>query len=149
MSMVAQATWRWDGRLELSFPYNRHVVEALKIHIPASGREWVPERKVWIVDPVYANPALRLVQGIYGDLVITDLRQDRPPRTDSYQASDPNYQRLHLLPSAPLCVIDAAYKALARIHHPDAVPPSERNHANEVMLALNEAYSVLRDRVAS
>lgn len=149
MASIAHATWRWDGKLELQFPYNKHVVEALKICVPSDRREWVPERKVWIVDFNYASPALRLVGNIYRDLVVTDLRQNRPPRTESFQTSDPNYQRLYLLPNAPLCVIEASYRALARIHHPDAVPPGDRDRANEVMLALNEAYSVLRDRIAS
>lgn len=49
------------------------------------------------------------------------------------------YARLHLLPTAPPELVDAAYRTLARLHHPD--------HGGDTatMTAINEAAALLRE----
>lgn len=49
------------------------------------------------------------------------------------------YEILHVQPSADPDVVAAAFRALARKHHPD------RGGATERMAELNEAWAVLRD----
>jgi curved DNA-binding protein CbpA len=50
---------------------------------------------------------------------------------------------LHLLPTAPLAVIEASYRALARLHHPDAGGNAEH------MKLLNAARDALKERVSA
>ncbi len=53
-----------------------------------------------------------------------------------------HYSVLQVDPGAEPEVIEAAYRALARKHHPDRNP---NPGAHELMAALNEAYSILRN----
>lgn len=55
------------------------------------------------------------------------------------------YSELHLLPSAPRQVIDAAYRALSRMYHPDLqegeeLSEAERQRLHEAQLRTNAAY---------
>ena len=150
-SVIAQATYRWDSKLEVSFPYSRHLVEQLKIHIPVPGREWVPERRIWIIDQPWATTAIRLMREVCGNVIVEDRRstyQDPFPPTGTPQI-DPDFATLYVLETAPLCVVTAAYKALSKQCHPDRVPERERVRAHEEMIALTNAYDAVRDRVAS
>lgn len=52
------------------------------------------------------------------------------------------YEVLQVQPSAVPGVIEAAYRALARLHHPDL---SEQPEAVKAMAELNAAYNTLRD----
>jgi len=149
--MVAQATYRWDGQVECSFPYSKYLVEQIKIHIPASGREWVPERKVWIVDQPWATTAIGLMREVCGNVIVEDRRstyQDPFPPTSKPQ-TDPDFATLFILESAPRCVADAAFKALAREYHPDRLPAGEREQGHELMVRINTAYERVLERVAS
>lgn len=149
MATLAQAAFRWDNRVELRFPYNAWLVDALKREVPHPHREWHPETKTWIVDALYATQALNLLRQVYLEAMISE-RQDVPPsRPDPLFQTDPHYATLHLLPSAPPCVIEAAYRALVKEHHPDRAPVHKREQAHEAMVALNAAYERVRDRMAS
>ena len=52
------------------------------------------------------------------------------------------YEVLMLHPSATIEVINAAYRALAKMHHPDHAGPE----GAERMAAINEAYAILSDK---
>ena len=54
------------------------------------------------------------------------------------------YAILHVLPSADLDVIKAAYKALARKYHPDTFV-GDKTKAGRMMQEINDAYSVISD----
>ena len=152
-SNIAQATCRWDSRLELSFPYNRELVEAFKSQIDSHYREWSPSTKTWIFDPSLGAPtALRLVRFYYPDIEIIDSRnayQAPPPNFEAKPAVDPDCAVLYVLADAPKCVVDAAFKALAREYHPDRLPTSKQREAHELMVTLNSAYERVVDRIAS
>ena len=150
-SVIAQGIYRWDGMLECSFPYNKYLVEQLKIHIPASGREWAPERKIWIIDQPWATTAIRLMREVCGNVIVEDRRsayQDPFPPTSTPHV-DPDFAKLCLLSDAPRPLVDAAFKILSKRCHPDAVPEQDRAQAHEQMIILNNAYSAIRDRIAS
>ncbi len=56
------------------------------------------------------------------------------------------YTILDVSPTASRDEIRAAYRCLARRHHPDVNPPDEDDvAANELMRRLNQAYAVLND----
>jgi DNA-directed RNA polymerase subunit RPC12/RpoP len=58
------------------------------------------------------------------------------------------YGELYLRPGAPAEVIDAAYRALSRLYHPDHAPapagPEEIRERERKMARLNRAYEWLR-----
>lgn len=57
-------------------------------------------------------------------------------------ATDDLYEVLQVSPSASSEVIEAAYRRLARIHHPDV---NSSPNSNEMMRRLNHAYQTLSD----
>ncbi len=152
MNTIAQARYRPDGKCECGFPYSAYLISNLKIYIPAHSREYAPETKIWIIDPDYASLAIQLMRGVYPDTILRDDRHKnsgwRFSRTEPVE--DPSFEILYVLPNAPRCVIDAAYRALSKEIHPDRAPEGERSRAHEAMTRLNAAYQiVLRDRVGS
>ena len=58
---------------------------------------------------------------------------------DIRQVAD-DFATLHLLPSAPDVIIESAFKALAKIHHPD------KGGDEEVFKRISAAYTRLRSR---
>ncbi len=152
MPSIPQAAFRWDGKLECSFGYSKYLVENLKAYIPAHSREYVPETKTWVIDPSSAPIAIQLMRSVYPDTILIDNRHKGSDWhfSKAEPAVDLNSATLYVLPTAPRCVLDAAYKALVREYHPDLAPENERSEAHERMVKLNAAYQiVLRDRVGS
>ena len=148
-TILAQAERLWDDRYELRFPFNRQLVESLKDRIPARHREWVPDRKVWIVDPSHAATAIDLLRLFYPDATISNPEHMTPPKQHRFRRSDP-HKVLYVDIDAPRCVVDAAFKALCKELHPDLAPPDKRDELHEEMVTLNRAYEALsRDRIAS
>ncbi len=145
---VAQATRLWDGRWELEFPYSREFVELLKNTIPHPHRKWVPERKVWIVGPGYTETGIHLLRSAFPDAIITNPEHVSSPTQHRFRRSDPHHV-LYLHPDAPRCVVDAAYRALAKERHPDRAPEDKRDEAHEEMVALTRAYETIRDRLSA
>ncbi len=149
MSMIAQATTRWDGKVEIRFPFNRGLVGALKVHIPAHYREWNPELKVWIVASPWAPTAIGLLRSFFPDATTDRSRQAPPPDPTPIRPSDDAYRVLYLQNNAPDFIVEAVYRAIAREEHPDRKPVAERERAHERMIAVNRAIEVLRAKVAS
>lgn len=53
------------------------------------------------------------------------------------------FGKMYLLPNAPPKLVNAAYKCLARIYHPDHGKPEEREELNRKMSELNEAKALI------
>ncbi len=154
MTSLARATWRWDSRLEVSFPYSPEVIAAIKAQINPQDREWSPSTKTWIFTaPLGSTVALQLLRAYFHDVEVTDSRDayqaPPPPPFTAEPKVDPDFAKLYILPTAPRCVVDAAYRALSKQCHPDRLPERERATAHEKMIALTNAYDAVRDRVAS
>jgi DnaJ-class molecular chaperone len=60
--------------------------------------------------------------------------QSRPAGSDHFRA-------LHLRETAPVELIEGAYRIIARLNHPD------RGGSDEAMQEINSAYAQLRERV--
>jgi hypothetical protein len=119
----------------------------LKEYIPAAYREYDPDSKTWIIESVYAATAIRLLRSAFPDATVGDHEDDPPTQAYTHHQTSPN-EVLYVLPDAPRCVVDAAYRALSREFHPDHASDDQRDQAHETMIALNAAYSILRDRVS-
>ncbi len=139
--MIPHVTHRPDGWVEVRFPYRRDVVENVKTFIPSTDRSWDPAAKVWTVSGPWISTVLSLLRDAFGDVHIEQAAS--APRPSSIRQTDHDFAILHLLPSAPPELIEAAYRCLCRLHHPDRGGDGER------MVALNTAMATLRDRLAS
>ena len=122
----------------LQFPYSTTLVESLKREIPAYGRSYDPETRSWLVREPYCDRAIWLLRQVYPDAVVVEGQGEappRPPRRETLARAD-HLATLHLLPGAPPEVAQAAYRALVKLHHPDHLPPGERERGRRAMLAI-------------
>ena len=140
MPRRAQARYTAFAEVALTFPYDARLVDLLKREIPAHARSYDPDDKAWTVTAAYATRAVDLLLRCF-----PDARIERPGARPG-PAPQPSPARpfavLHLLPSAPPELIDAAYRTLARLHHPDV------GGDPEAMRALNDARDALKELVA-
>ncbi len=137
------------GDAELRFPYRPDFIEELKRHIPLHGRRWTPEGKFWWIGSAYVNLAARLAAGYFevdhidapraGQRAYTAPPPPRPLHPDPYVT-------LHLLPSAPPELVEAAARTLAKLYHPDLKPAAEQTRATATMAKINRAVEDLRRR---
>ena len=137
---IPRATHNGAGGVALTFPYNARLVDVLKREIPAYARTYDPDDKTWTVTAAYATRAVELLLHCF-----PDARIERPGTrlgpAPQHSLARP-FAVLHLLPSAPPELIDAAYRTLARLWHPDVAGGDP-----ETMRALNEARDALKDLV--
>jgi hypothetical protein len=140
MPRRAQARYTEYGDVAITFPTNAHLIDLLKRNIPVHARSFDPDDKTRTVIAAYATRAVNLLLQCF-----PDARIERPG-TRPEPASQPSPARpfavLHLLPSAPPELIDAAYRTLAQLHHPDV------GGDPEAMRALNDARDALIELVA-
>lgn len=144
--MIPNVRVRADGWSVFRVPYDHRWIAGVKEMVPGSAREWSPSVKEWSIAPGFASSVAMWTREVYGYVVDDDAPgagAHRTPEPEPIRRSDPDLAELHLLPSAPRVVIDAAYRALARSLHPDAGGDTAS------MQTLNAAYGRLRERVAS
>ena len=138
-AMLPHIEHRPDGTARLTFPYHRELVDCLKMTIPASSRTYDPDTKAWTVAPPYAGPALRLMRQAF-DYVAQSGQTTHAAPPNPIRQTDRDYATLHLLPSAPSSLIEAAFRCLSKELHPD------RGGPHEAMVRLNAAVTTLRAR---
>jgi len=107
----------------------RAVVDYMRKNVP-NTHKFCDERGVWHIDLKYVVAVGQIQLANNGKIDLNELpkyEQDqlleyasklvnKKPRTS---LSDDSYSILHLLPTAPRLIVDAAWKALAKAHHPD------------------------------
>ena len=133
----------------LSFPYDKGLIHRLKAEIPPPCRTFDERTKTWTVFQPHVMAAVGIVYDYFPDLIIEDGTGSRASWRSSTRSTkkdtrtDPDYAALHLLPTAPDPLVDAAYRCLARLHHPDA------GGDTTAMQQLNAAHEAIRARRAS
>ena len=135
----------------ISTPFNRSFVESLKTHIPAHAREWDGGAKLWKINAPFAPIASRVIRTYFPDADIPETPnfQNAPhspnfrnPSVNTCQCrNDPDAARLFILPTAPLPVVTAVYRALSKELHPDC------GGSDDEMQELNSAYERLKERL--
>lgn len=136
------------GHAHLRFPYDPEFIALLKDRLPTHARKFNPEHKYWWVDHDYVDAAARLFErhfpeGEFVDAPDTRAKAAPPPPPRRPTPIDP-YVVLHLLPGAPLEVVEAAGRALAKLHHPDTKPAHEQAAATAAMARINAALDRIR-----
>lgn len=121
------------------------MVRSIKYSIPSHHRKWSPERKCWLISdigmryfwdfmPQLREPMQRMARS-GGQQTHQQQRRQQSTRGNVAPVEVAEaFALLFLLPSAPLAVIKAAYRALANIHHPD------HGGNTETMKRLNSAH---------
>ncbi len=143
MGGLAQIEHLPDGGVALRFSYHAGFILLLKGEIPHSARTYDPLSKVWTIYPPYAELAVALMRETFAAVV--EYGEDRaatsPP--GPIRRDDPDLAVLHLLPSAPPPLVEAAFRCLSKELHPD------RGGDHETMVELNEAITRLRQRLGA
>lgn len=127
----------------LTFKYNQDVVDDLKWNLPSYARRWNPEERAWMVTEDRYDDAIRIL--LDHDYVVHYRRQyeekarqeSKPPPPPRERPQSPAHRVLFIAADAPPEVVRAAYRALSKIHHPDAGGDEEK------MKEVNEAWSKL------
>jgi hypothetical protein len=118
------------------------MLEDLKAAIPYRFREWDPARKVWTIESAYADLAIEILLRHFP--TAETPRHSRPQANTQTRPTDNDpFATLHLLPSAPVEVVKAAYRALAKLHHPDVQGDAI------TMRRLTEAHDALSRRLSA
>jgi hypothetical protein len=132
--MIPEAQFLEGGAVAFRVPFRRAWVDTVKATVPSDHREWDPDVKEWTIWPPYAADVLTLTKHTYG---FVRERGNAAPIADDY------FRILHLRETAPIELIESAFRCLAKLHHPD------RGGDHATMRRLNSAYEALRERVAS
>lgn len=96
-----------EGWLVLKTPYNAHFVTELKTAVPSRMRRWRGEAKQWEVHPDFIDNVRTLLETYYPTATVEDDGSEflrLPPVASSA------WRALHLQPTAPRELIDAAYE---------------------------------------
>jgi DnaJ-class molecular chaperone len=93
------------------------------------------------VSPAYAAVAVSLLRAMFPDAVIEHAGHRPGPQPT--RPSDQEYAILHLLPSAPPELVAAAFRCLAKLHHPDVGGDAA------AMRRLTDAHAALSRRLSA
>jgi hypothetical protein len=118
------------------------MLEDLKAAIPYRHREWDPARKVWTIESAYADLAIEILLHHF-PAAETPRRSRTQTHDQGRPAGNDHFRILHLRETAPVELIEGAYRILARMYHPD------RGGDSEAMQQINSAYAALRERVSA
>jgi hypothetical protein len=161
--------YREEDRLRVVTPYVREFVDDLKLRIPYHARGFDPEAKHWLIDGNYEEELVDVMSEYFDVMTVVSeaeaIRRERAARAKATAEARPEpppphpvgecdrrvralYREeatLYLLPGAPFPVIQAAYRALARMLHPDLAGVEKHDD----MVRLNRAFEALERRVKS
>jgi len=130
-----------------------HAIGTLKSNIHASARSYDPQARQWHVDldaQTEFDRWITYLVTVLGARIEWRHDEARGKESGGQQREWPPagyrtgptreelFARLFLLPGAPQEVVKAAYRELAKLHHPD-----KENGDEEAMKLLNEAYAKL------
>lgn len=122
--------------------WHPELIPRWKDAVPARYRSYDPDAKVWRFLGEYRALAATLFLAYFPDADVP-VRFRTPSSPQARPASSDHFRILHLRETAPVELIEGAYRILARINHPD------RGGSDEAMREINGAYAALRERVSA
>lgn len=140
---------RWPtGAITLDTPYDAEYVEDLKASIPAISRRYDGASRNWVVKPPYVEVAIGILARHFPEgWEERDADVDGARRASSSPSGTPEWAAtLFVQPDAPLEVAEAAYRALAKMSHPDlaGARAGDVTDAGRRMASLNDAIATAR-----
>jgi hypothetical protein len=135
-----------DEVIWLVGPYDPAFNARLKAALPAPQRWWEPERRMWAIASGRYKQLVALIEEEYGaasyQLFFSAAHVDRLLETLTGQSPPAKqaewYKTLFLQPGAPPALVDAVYRQLAKLYHPDV------GGDLRTMQAINEAYARIK-----
>lgn len=112
--------------LALEAPYNRDFLSTMRASIPTKKRIWDGDDKTWYVVRDQFDKLCHLLDQYYDETLLLDF--------PAQEVSASSWAKLWLVEGAPLDVVRAVYKVLARKHHPDVGGDAS------AMQTINDAY---------
>lgn len=97
--------------LQLEVPYNADFNATMKKSIPAKKRQWDNNDKCWYLAADQFDKLTHLLDTYFDETLLLDF--------PAQEVATDAWAKLGLLPNAPLQLVQAAYRALSMIHHPD------------------------------
>jgi hypothetical protein len=131
---------RGTNLVEVVAPYSPELVSLLKTRIPSISRQWNPDTKSWSIAPRCAS-TLTLSTGLLG-FDIEWLTTKGSASSTKQAAGDADLAKLYILQGAPKEVVQAAYRALALLYHPDRAGYESTTRMQEV----NRAYDNVKKK---
>jgi len=128
--------------LECTIPFHPGLIDAWKKAIPYRYRGFDPDTKAWRFWGGYETVAASLLLDRFPGTEIPG-RPGSYGNTQAQHASSNYFDTLHLKPTAPPELVDAAYRCLAKLHHPD------KGGDPDIMRALTEAHHALARRLSA
>jgi hypothetical protein len=122
--------------------WHPELIPRWKDAVPARYRSYDPSAKVWRFVGQYRALAAALLL-IYFPGADVPVRFRTPSHPQARAAGSDHIRVLHLCETASVELIEASYRVLARLNHPDA------GGSTEAMQAINGAYAALRERVSA
>lgn len=104
----------------------KDFVETLKKSIKPKLRTWENTENVWIIQYAAYDILTHILSEFYDDVLLEDF--------PAPEISDSSWGTLYLVKEAPIEVVKAAYRALAKKYHSDA------GGDDEAMARINVAY---------
>lgn len=136
--MKRAALYKGPKGYEFLSPYDQGFIDALKWEF--RGESWFDyDLRVWYVDSVDIEAFLTVGKRYYRVLDGRNAVQAPPRPRQTTSGGSPDYAIFHLTPNAPIAVVSAVYRQLAKDNHPDS------GGSHEKMAAINAAY----DRIKS
>ena len=126
-SAIATLTMVLDGKMmQLEAGFNEEFVASLRKSIQSKKRYYDPGDNSWFIVSDQYDKLAFLLDKYFDDTVLVNF--------PTQLASADSWGKLHLTEGAPLDVVRAVYKTLAKLHHPD------RGGDPTLMAAINDAY---------
>ncbi len=136
----ARMTRTADGlSYRVTFPFDRIFVDAIKADVPPHSRTYDPDEKAWYIAVAYQRIIRQLLEAVFIEVEVSDFGRHESRRAEPDVGGRTEFHVLHLRESAPPELVEAAFRCLARIHHPD------RGGDTATMQAINSAYAALKE----
>lgn len=139
---LTRCAWRDDGLVitwrALNTPYWHMALDAVR-NLPTNKRVYIPaERAWWVAYDAFVGLGSDVFSNFEKSFAAAKDISDDPPAPQIPVEVTQAYAALHVTLDAPASVVQAAYRALSRVYHPD-------NGGDELtMKRLNAAYEVAR-----
>ena len=115
--------------LEVEFPYDESLLADMNASVQSKKRVWNPSAKVWYI----AKDQFDKISHILGKHCDEVLLLDFP----APEVATTAWAKLYLISGAPMEVVQAVYRALAKLNHPDYGGDEDR------MKEINIAYKAI------
>jgi DnaJ-domain-containing protein 1 len=145
--MIATIIYQ-ENEIWVRASYNQEFVDWIKGEVMINCRHWNKENDAWVISYSYEDDLIvecfKLFSAVYKvgkrSVKKTGPRAWKRPKQSPLD-SRTAYDVFHLQPSAPPELINAAYRVMAKLYHPDVYNGPD---ATDQMKKINDAYEKIR-----